>query len=57
MSEATENKKPAEKVRWWQQLDKLSPMQLGLVTALILLVTMALTAIPTNPKWNARFTP
>ena len=45
MSEATENKKPAEKVRWWQQLDKLSPMQLGLVTALILLVTMALTAI------------
>lgn len=45
MSEATENKKPAEKVRWWQQLDKLSPMQLGLITALILLVTMALSAI------------
>ena len=45
MSEATENKKPAEKVRWWQQLNKLSPMQLGLITALILLVTMALSAI------------
>ena len=45
MAEATENKKPAEKVRWWQQLEVLSPLKLSIITVLILLVTMALTAI------------
>lgn len=45
MAEATENKKHEGKDQWWQQLDKLSPLKLGFVTVLILLVTMALAAI------------